>query len=90
MRVFLNDYYDTEYDEISLRDLDNILTSCTSKEDVRFYIKHSSDDTGYMELPFNLGKKVLSMFTVETIGTINTYPDTPETHDYGFEIRIDL
>jgi len=90
MRILLNDYYATQYEEISLNDMDIMLKNCSSKEDVRFYIMHTSDDTGYMELPFNLGKKLLSMITAETIGTINIYPDTAEAYDYGFEIYIDL
>lgn len=90
MRVFLNDYYDTEYEEISLHDMETMLKSCTTTEDVKFFLKHSSDDRGYMELPYNLGRKIISLLTVETIGTVNIYPDTPEVYDYGYEITIDL
>ena len=90
MRIFLNNYYDTQYEELALTDFNNLLSSCTSKEDVSIHVKDSNDDTGYMELPYNLGMKIISLLNMDINGTINIYPDSTEVYDYGFDIYIDF
>lgn len=90
MRIFLNNYSNTEYEEISMNDMVSMLDSCTNKEDVKFFIKHSSDDMSNIELPYNLGRTLISLLRLDTLGIINMYPDTPEAYDYGYEIYIEF